>query len=153
MHLYCNSSKTTIDIKKFKQLLGNKLTQSILAIHAFCGCNTTSRLHSVRSRRVLQKIWKSQEFQNLLMIFSLPLSDRKDILQAGEKILLLLLSGKWEKTFDVLRVHKYHEKISRQTQHSVKIETLGPIQMLHNNMCFRYIIRYSTGEKTMRCIS
>ena len=53
-------------------------------------------------------------------------SDRKDILQAGEKILLLLLGGKWEKTLDELRVQKYQEKRSGETQHYVKVEAHGP---------------------------
>ena len=47
-------------------------------------------------------------------------------MQAGEKILLLPLSGKREKTLDELRVHKYHEKMSRQTQRSMTVEPLGP---------------------------
>ena len=60
-----------------------------------------------------------------MRIFSLA-SDRKDILQAAENILLLLLGGKREKTLDKFRVNKYHEKVSGQTQHSVKVEALEP---------------------------
>ena len=78
MHLYSNSSKMAVDIKKSKQLLGDELTQSILAIHVFCGSDTTSRLHSVGSRTVLQKFLKNEEFRKILKIFSLPSSDRKD---------------------------------------------------------------------------
>ena len=79
VHLYSNSGKTAVDIKTSKQLLGDELTQSVLAIHVFCGCDTTSSLHSVGSRTVLQNFLKNQEFRNLLRIFSLLLSDRKDI--------------------------------------------------------------------------
>ena len=57
-----------------------------------------------------------------MRIFSLALV----ILQAGEKSLLLPLGGKREKTLDELRVRKYHEKISGQTQYSVKVEVRGP---------------------------
>ena len=57
-----------------------------------------------------------------MRVFSLA-SDRKDVLQAGEKMLLLLILLK---TLDELRVHKYHEKISRRTQHPVKVEARGP---------------------------
>ena len=49
VHLYSSSSKTAIYIKKSMQLLSNELTQSILAIHVFWGCDITSRLHSVGS--------------------------------------------------------------------------------------------------------
>ena len=72
-----------------------------------------------------KNVWKSQEFRNLLRIFWLA-SDREDILQAGEKILVLLLGGKRKKTLDELRLHKYHEKMSRQIQYFVKVEARGP---------------------------
>ena len=68
----------------------------------------------VGSRAVFQKFLKNEEFRDLLRIFSL-VSGRKDILQAGEKILLLLLGGKREKTLDELRVHKFHDKMLGQT--------------------------------------
>ena len=97
--------------KKSKELLGDELTQSILAIHVFCRCDTTSG-YSVGSRTVLQKFLKNQKFRNLLRIFSLPSSDRKDILQAGEKFLLLLFGGKREKTLDDFRLHKYYDQMS-----------------------------------------
>ena len=89
-------------------------------IHTFCGYDITSRLHSVGPRKVLQKCLKNRKFRNLFRVFSLA-SDREDILQAGE-----LLGGKGEKTLDELRVHKCHEKMSRQIQHSVKVEAHGP---------------------------
>ena len=96
VHLYSNSSKTTVDIKKSNQLLSDELTHLSLAIHPICGCDISSGVHSFGSRTVLEKCLKNQEFQNLLRIFSLA-SDREDILQAGEKILLLLLCGKRRK--------------------------------------------------------
>lgn len=58
--------------------------------------------------------------------FSLQSSDRKDTLLAGEKILLLLLCDKREKSLDVLRVHKQYEKMSGQTRHPVKVKAFGP---------------------------
>ena len=96
-------SKTAVEIKKTKQLLGDELTQLILAMHVFCGCNTTLGLHSVRSRTVLQDFLNNQEFRILLRIFSFPSSDKKERLQAEEQTLLPLLRGKREKTLDDLR--------------------------------------------------
>ena len=81
-------------------------------------------LHFIGSRTVLQKYLKNQEFRNLLRIFSLA-SDREDILQAGEKI-LLLLGGKRKKTPYELCVHKYHKKMPRKIQHSTKVEARAP---------------------------
>ena len=104
VHLHSNSRKTAVDIKTSKQLLSDELTHSNLVMHTFCGCDNTSRLHSVRSRTIVQKSWKNQEFRDLLRSFSLA-SGRKDIFQAGEKILFILIGGKWEKILDELRVH------------------------------------------------
>ena len=61
MQLYSNSSKTAVDIKKSKQLLSDELTQLNRAIHTFCGCDITSRLHSIGSYTVLQKFMKKSK--------------------------------------------------------------------------------------------
>ena len=84
VHLRSNSSKTAADIQKSKQLLGDELTHSNIAINSFCGCDITRRLHSVGSCTVLQKILENQELRNPLRIFSLA-SDRKDILKLERK--------------------------------------------------------------------
>ena len=47
------------------------------------------------------------------------------MLQVGEKILLLLLCDKREKSLDVLRVHKHYDKMSGQTRHPVKVKAFG----------------------------
>ena len=126
VYLYSNTSKTAFDIKKSRLLMSDELTQSILTIHALCGCDTVSRLHSVGSRTVLQNFLKNQEFRNLLKILTLPSSERQDILQAGEKMLLLLLGAKRENNLDELRSRKYFEKISGPTRQAVEAEALGP---------------------------
>ena len=48
-------------------------------------------------------------------------------MQTGEKILLLLLGSKREKTLDEVSVNICHEKMSRQIHHFVKVEAHGPI--------------------------
>ena len=53
VHLYSSSSKTAVDITRSKQLLSDELTHLHLAIHTFCDCDITSKLHSVGSRAVL----------------------------------------------------------------------------------------------------
>ena len=91
VHLYLNSSKTTVGINKSKQLLSDELIHSNLAIHTFSCCDTTTRLHSVGSRTVSPNLLRNQEFWNLVSIFLLA----SDILQSVEKILLLLLENSW----------------------------------------------------------
>ena len=51
-----------------KQILG-KICHGILVIHAFSGCDTTSRIHSVEKSAILEKYQKSNQFQKLATIF------------------------------------------------------------------------------------
>ena len=51
-----------------KQILG-KICRDILVIHGFKGCDTTSRIHSVRKTADSEKYQKSNQFQKLATIF------------------------------------------------------------------------------------
>ena len=51
-----------------KQILG-KICHGILVIHAFSGCDTTSRIDSVGKPAVLEKYRKNNQFQKLATIF------------------------------------------------------------------------------------
>ena len=106
-------------------------------------------MHSVGSRTALQNLFKNQEFRNVFRIFSLA-PDRKNILQAGENILLLLLVGKREKTLNELRVHKYHEKMSGQTQNSMNVAARGPTSDAAQYCVDKYF-GYKSGEERGLC--
>ena len=58
--------------------------QDILVIHAFSGCDTTSRIHSEGKPAVLEKYRKSNQFQKLKTIFSDPSANKDDIIDVGE---------------------------------------------------------------------
>ena len=99
--------------------------QGILVIHAFSGCDTTSRIHSVGKPAVLEKYRKSNQFQKLTTIFSDPSANKGDIIDAGEQ-LMLSISGasKKEKTMDEKRLVDYYKKLRGKS--AVKFESLGP---------------------------
>ena len=148
MHLYFDSGKTAVDIKKSKQLLGDELTQPILATHTFCSCDTIPRLRSVGSCTVLQKCLKNLEFRNLLRIFSLTSSDREDIFQAGVKIPLLLLGGIRENLLTSFLYLNNMEKCQDRLNTPSKLKVLNLLQTLYSSICFVYIMRYSWRENS-----
>ena len=83
-----------------KQILG-KICHGILVIHAFSGCDRTSRIHSVGKPAVLEKYRKSNEFQKLTTIFLNPSANKGDIIDAGEQLMLSITGAtKKEKTMD-----------------------------------------------------
>ena len=124
--LYSNISKISYDIKHSKLVLGSELSVLALVIHALCGCDTTSKLHAMRAKTILQKFEKSQEFKDSVKVLASSTSERHTILEAGESLLLKLLGGKEEKRLDELRVRKYFEKLSGPSRQAVKAENLGP---------------------------
>ena len=57
-------------------------------IHAFSGCDTTSRIHSVGKPATVEKYRKSYQFQKLTTIFlDLP-ANKGNIIDAGEQLML-----------------------------------------------------------------
>ena len=79
VHLYSNSSKTTVDVKKSKQLLSDKLTHLNLTVHTFLGCDITSRLRSIGLHILLQKCFRNQEFPKSIECFFISIRQRRHI--------------------------------------------------------------------------
>ena len=107
-----------------KQILGN-ICHGILVIHAFSGCNTTSRIHSVGKPAVLEKYRKSNQFQKLETIFLHPSANKGDIIDIGERLMLSITGAtKKEKTMDEKRLADCYKKLGGKS--AVKPESLGP---------------------------
>ena len=107
-----------------KQILGD-ICHGLLVIHAFSGCDTTSRIHSVGKPAVLQKYRNSKYFQSLTKTFLNPSAKRRDIVEAGEEIMLAVTGvTKKEKTMDEKRLATYYKKLEGKS--AVKPESLGP---------------------------
>ena len=73
------------------------MCNSLLAVHALGGCDTTSRVHSLVVKTVLQHFLKNKEVRDIIEILSNQESGKRRVLQAGERLLLILLGGKTEK--------------------------------------------------------
>jgi len=58
--LYFRSDKAShtvvYDIKVIKQVTGSEISQSLLFLHAFTGCDTTSRIFGIGKKSALRKL-------------------------------------------------------------------------------------------------
>lgn len=126
-HIYLLSHANEIiwEISKAKEAIGSSICEALLVIHVICGCDTTSRVHSLGAQTVLQKFIKNKVVQQLINLLSTPELEKRTVLEAGGKLLLLLLGGKTEQNLDKLHSRKYYDKISGATRQAVKPETLG----------------------------
>ena len=99
------------DIQYAKEKLGDDLCNSLLAVHALLGCNTTSRIHGVSKATAFQKFKANAEFRSLIKTLSSDSGTKADILAAGERLLLMLTGGVREKTLEELRYCQYTRKL------------------------------------------
>ena len=107
------------------QANSSKICHGILVIHAFSGCNKTSRIHSVRKPVFLEKYGKSNEFQKLATIFLDPSANKDDIIGAEEQLMLSIVAvTNKQKTMDEKRFADYYKKLKGKP--AVKPESLGP---------------------------
>ena len=138
------------DIQYAKEKLGDDLCNSLLAVHALLGCNTTSQIHSVSKSTVFQKFKANAEFRLLIKTLFSYSGTKADILAAGERLLLMLTSGVREKTLDELHYSQYTRKLGT-TKKALSPKMLGPTSdaaSLHI-MCIYYRIQAWKGRTNL----
>ena len=103
------SSKRMINISTFILCMPRQRRKSLLLRHAFSGCDTTSSIFG-QGKTKLYKKSILEEKQELLDIFCSSSSTDKDIVSAGEKLVVLLYGG-GDYSLDDLRYKKYKEQL------------------------------------------
>ena len=81
------------DIRSIQSKLGPNVCNNMLAIHAFFGCDTVSRVYGFGKGTGLKKFIDNDEFSSYLSIFSNKGISQCDIASAGEKAIAMLYGG------------------------------------------------------------
>ena len=93
-------------IQDIQESLGDNLCRRLLLIHAYSGCDTTSRPYGMGKSSVLKKLLNDNDLGKCADTFVQPLSSKSQIIEAGD-IAMRLLTGGSKK--DTLGVHRYKE--------------------------------------------
>ena len=101
---------------------GEKMQEEILFIHAFLGCDQTSRLFRIPKNRVLKTKKLKGPSSEACKVFNSPSSTRQEIESAGQHFHLKLLSSN-ETSLNTQRKKVFMQKIGRQL---VKPDALPP---------------------------
>jgi hypothetical protein len=84
-----------------------------LFLHAFLGCDTTSRIHGIGKGLALNKFVKEKSFQEHAHAFGCQDKTRREVIAAGEKAFLSLYnSGNEDVTLNSLRYTLFCKKVS-----------------------------------------
>ena len=113
------------DIHSTQSSLGPNVCRNMLAIHAFFGCDTVSRIYGFGKGAGLKKFIDNEQFRSYLSLFSNKNMLHSDISSAGEKAIAMLYGGNSSVTLDELRYSVFCTKLSVNTR-IVSPEQLPP---------------------------
>ena len=89
--------------KEVKKQLEPKIIKNIHFLYCILGCDTTSRLHGIGKRLPIKKPRESQEFEKVSEVFLKDDVLPNEIIENGEKALLILYNSKGVNSLNVLR--------------------------------------------------
>ena len=98
-----------------KQMIGQDMCNHILFIHALLGCDTISRyLDSTELERgaSLKRFIASHAFREQAKVFDTYSASMHDVVDAGEKALVIISNGKSTDMLDSLRHQRFCEKVA-----------------------------------------
>jgi len=92
------------------------ICSNILFIYAVLGCDTTtSHLYGIGKGTSLSKFKGSSLFREQAKVFHSDLASAHDVIDAGEKALVLIYNGTMTDTLDSLRHRRFCEKVASKT--------------------------------------
>ena len=126
--LYLESSKEDgkcWHINAVAETLGESICHVLPAVHALCGCDTTSRLYGIGKGAALRKVREDDGFLKCLETFCCQGGNKDTISSAGEKALVSLYGEKGNDTLDRLRKIKFCNKVAKSST-TVEVQSLPP---------------------------
>lgn len=99
-------------------------SRRLLFCHALLGCDTTSRLYGIGKAAALKKL-QDEEFSKVADVFLNPSSSKHEVIEAGEKALLIIYGFGSVSNLNTARVIRFKEKIARSAVY-VEPQTLPP---------------------------
>jgi len=111
------------DIEATQIALGTELCHSLPLLHAFTGCDTTSRIFGIGKPSVLKLFQKKPSFRGFCEKF-LAATTTSSIVQCGESLMLALYYGSDSENLNRLRYKSFTSKVI--TNSSVQVQTLPP---------------------------
>ena len=108
-----------------KSELGEEICENIFFIHAFFGCDTTSRIFGIGKGIIVKKFVESRNLRQQAEVFNTSNGSVDDIVKAGENAQVEILHGRPGEDIDRLRYRKCYEKLrSKRFMYSLKVYPL-----------------------------
>ena len=115
------------DIYQYRDILGVEVCKTLLFIHAFGGCDTTSQFFGIGKGATYTKLRKSTELFSLSKTFSSQYATYDEVKKAGERAASILYGGNKDEKINVLRKKLLGKKVAK-AKTFVKPEKLPPTE-------------------------
>lgn len=101
------------NINLLKETLGNDVCTELLFVHAYSGCDSTSRIFGIGKKSVFQKLLKLDPVMKACAsIFVLGNKSSEDISDLGKNLMVYLFGGKSDDTLSSLRHVTFTKKVA-----------------------------------------
>ena len=104
---------------------GEGCQDEICLIHAFLGCDQTSRLHGIGKNRILQSVELKDLAKEVSSVFNAPNSSKQQVEDAGKKLHLAVMKSK-DVSLDKLRERVFMSRVGKCQK--IKAEQLPPTE-------------------------
>ena len=88
-----------------------EVCHSVLFMHAILGCDTTSSIYGIGKKAALKLAYTSAPFIGYAQVFNDPEASKTYLISAGEDALVTLYKGRPGYKLDLLRLHKFYQKV------------------------------------------
>ncbi|KAJ8893048.1 hypothetical protein PR048_005629 [Dryococelus australis] len=107
----------------FKSL--GELSETLLFVHSFFGCDTTSRFFGFAKQTALHLAKSDATFKKAAMVFNYENSPKEEIIAAGEQVTTRVYKDNDNESLLALKVRMFEHKVCTSTDF-VHPETLPP---------------------------
>ena len=152
--LYFRSDKANADkvyhINELKMVMGEELCSQLLFIHAYTGCDTTSRIFGVGKKSVFHKLVKGDAtLKDCANYFLLPKQTAASIVNKGCQAMAVIFGGTRTDSLSSLRYRVLRKKVV-SSQSFVTPERLPPTESSTKFHCLRvcYQIMVWLGQES-----
>jgi hypothetical protein len=104
-------SFNSYNINLIRQGLGPETCEHLLFLHAFTGCDSTSRIHSVGKTSAFRKLLNDKDLREMASVFCATDQHQHKIAEAGQRAMLILCGGKPDEELVNLRHRMLCDKV------------------------------------------
>ena len=88
------------DIGKIRETLGDTICENILFVHAFLGCDMTSRIFGISKGTGVKLLEESEIFARQALIFDKQESTKEEMIGAGDRAMGCIFRGRLSASLD-----------------------------------------------------